>query len=140
MRSFGLILFAAALVMFSRPGFGQDKQPRAALASSVQVKLPAGDVEIEYVESKEGMVLIVNSKGASVQAQRVYLGDGKIAVVFEASHKGFFTPNGPVNAAAIDFKEGSVIKVARGKREVWGAKPGEVYVLTPGIRFEVQKE
>lgn len=136
MRLYSVIFSAAALATLAWQSIGQDQPTRTPLGSTIQVVLPEGDVEIQYAETADGMVLLAKSLDASVQARRLYLGDGKIAVAFEASSKGFLTPTGLVNAAAIQLKDGSVFKIPHGKTEKWGERVGEVYVLTGGIKYQ----
>lgn len=118
----------------------QDKPERTKLGSSIQVEFPHGDVRITFVESREGMVLRADCDGVSVQAQRLYLGDGKVAVQYEALTSGFYTPNGKVNAAAIEFKKSTTINVPPGVIEKWGTRRGEVYVNTPSLHFKATDE
>lgn len=117
----------------------QAEPPQAPLGSSVRVEIPHGKVRIVYVESNEGMVLLVEGNGVAVRARRVFLGNGKIAVPFEATTQGFFTPNGKVNVAALVLEEKSTYAFPAGMEQAWGRRSGEVYVLTPGIRFEPKK-
>lgn len=139
MRALIFTLIATCLVAVSF-GRASEEKPRAkSLASSVRVTLPLGTIQITYVESDEGMVLDVYCRGTSVRAQRLFLGDGKIAVKYEASSEGFSTPNGPVNAAMIELKEGSTLAVARDQQFEWGAKKGEVYLHTESIKFGMKK-
>lgn len=136
-----LIIVGAASL---RPGFGQgqerkeDKARQAPIASPILAVLPQGDLEIVYVESKHGMTLIVKSHDGSIQAQRIWLGDGKAAVMFEATNNGFRTPKGRVNAASLAYEEASTLTFPRHAKSVWGAKRGEVYVRVPGLKFQFE--
>lgn len=142
LRKFGflVVIVVVALATISWRGFGQDKPSQTALASSVQVEIPDGDVEIAYIESPEGMVLDLESTDTHVQSQRFYLGDGKKAVLFEANSKGFFGPDGQIHAAGVKYKEGFSLQVSPEKLVPWGKKRGEVYVLTPGLKLESRKK
>lgn len=133
-------VIAIGLGLCTQPVFSQVKLPPDRLGSSVQVTFPIGDIKIKYVESNEGMVLIANCKVVSVRSQRMYLGDGKSAVLFAATNNGVQTPNGLLNAAAIDVKNGITITVHREKLEPWGAKRGETYLLVPNLKFKVSEE
>ena len=142
MRSLGvvLVLAVAATFSFSWSGLGQDgeeKNSRAPLAGPVEVELPAGDVLIQYVESKNGMALLITSHDGKVEVQRARLGDGKVAVLFEASTKGFLTPKGMINAAGVTIEEASTYKCPIAKKEAWGEKRGEVYIRVP-LKFEFE--
>ena len=121
--------------MFAALAPADEKTPPFHAESSIQVEMPFGDIQISYVESNEGMVLIAKCKDVSVRSQRLYLGDGKLAVMYEATNSGFFTPGGKVNAAQIELKRGQSIQCRSTKREEWGAKRGAVYLLTEGLTF-----
>lgn len=106
-------------------------------SSSIQIEMPSGDMEIAFIESNEGMVLVATCQGVKVRAQRFYVGDGEFAVLFEASPHGFSTPNGKVNSAGITLESGSVISVPRNALKRWGAKRGELYLRTDSLTIVV---
>jgi len=137
MRSFTLPLIVVCLLTVPWALASEGKPASVPLGSSVQVTLPLGTIQISYIESEEGMVLEAYCRGTTVRARQLYLGDGKIAVKYEASNQGFSTPTGNVNAAMIELKNGSTIKVKRDQVSQWGAKCGEVYLNTESIKFEV---
>ena len=138
MRAFTLSLIVICLLTVPWALASEKEAASVPLGSSVQVTLPLGTIQISYIESEEGMVLEAYCRGTTVRAQRIYLGDGKIALKYEASNQGFSTPSGKVNAAMIELKNGSTIKVKRDQVSPWVAKYGEVYLNTESIKFEVQ--
>jgi hypothetical protein len=72
-----------------------------------------------------------------VRARRLYLGDGKVAVAYEATSQGVHSQGRWLpNQAAFDFKHRSVIEVGREHLLPWGEKSGEVYVRLQGIEFK----
>ncbi|MCA9155670.1 MAG: hypothetical protein KDA38_12815 [Planctomycetales bacterium] len=104
-------------------------------SSSIQIEMPSGDMEIAFIESNEGMVLVATCQGVKARAQRFYVGDGEFAVLFEASTDGFWTPHGKVNAAGITLESDSVISVPRNALTRWGAKRGELYLRTDSLKI-----
>lgn len=139
MRALTLALIAICVLIVPRARATEEKPASRGPASSVRATLPLGTIQISFIESDEGMVLEAYCRGTTVRAQRFYLGDGKIAVKYEAKSEGFFTPTGRVNAAAMDLKDGSTIRVKRDQVSKWGARHGEVYLHTESIKFEVQE-
>ncbi len=135
MRSVVVPSMIVTLGMLAIPMLAQVPTKNIGCPSSIQVELPLDDIEIALVESNEGMVLIARCQDVSVKSQRLYLGDGRTAVLFEASNDGLFTPNGNRNAAAIEFKKGQTISVPKEKSERWGANRGEVYLQTAALKF-----
>lgn len=139
MRSINIWLVIGSVLLVSG-AHSQENNTHSPLSSSVRVELPLGNIQISYVESDEGMVLDLYCRGTSVRSQRFYLGDGHVAVKVEASPRGFLAPNGLINAALLEIKEGSTIMLPKAKYEKWGAQPREVYVQTESVKFEVQKD
>jgi hypothetical protein len=65
------------------------------------------------------------------------LGDGKVAVAYEATSGGVWSQGRKLpNQAAFDFRHGSVIEVGREHLQPWGRQAGEVYVRLQGIEFK----
>jgi len=115
--------------------------PTAALSeervsNTVMIDFPIGDIEIRHLESSRGMILNVRSKTISIQARRLYFGDGKHAVKYEGSQFGMKTPTGLVKVGAIQIKNGETIKTTADTLEKWGRRPGEVYILVPNLKFD----
>ncbi len=135
MRKTCVWLAMVFLVFVTAVSQAHDSDQQELPLSSVQIELPSGDIEIAYVESNEGMVLVAQVSGISVRSQRLYLGDGKIAVKYEASNNGFFAPSGKVKSAVLEIKKGDSVVVPSAKIEKWGAVHGAVYILVRGIKF-----
>ncbi len=139
MRRASFLSAVAVFGMLVVATVGQDLAQNRPPNSSIQVSLPAGNIEIAYVESNEGMILVATCKRVTVRSQRMYLGDGENAVLFEANTSGLVTPNGTVNASAIELKSGETITISPSQREVWGATRGALYVRTESLKFVVSK-
>jgi hypothetical protein len=133
------LFFAAVLLLCPHHVLGQDKKPPAPqLLGSIQVQLPEGDVRMSYVESSEGMALLLHAGDSHVRARRLFLGDGKLAVAYEATQAGVVSQGRWLpNQAAFDFKHRSVVKVNREHAQPWGDLAGEVYVRLQGVEFKV---
>ena len=140
MKPFLSILLAIGITLAPTAVSGDEKSPPVPLRSPVQIKLPISDVQIKYVESREGMVLIATCNYVSVQSQRFYLGDGKNAVLFSAGNDGFQTPSGKQNVGALTLKDGATIQVNDTTLQPWAARPGEIYLLVPNLKFKVHQE
>jgi hypothetical protein len=133
----GLVLVGTLLVVGSFVA-AWDKPPAAATLGSVEVQLPEGDLRLSFVESAEGMALSLQAGDAHVQARRLFLGDGKIAVAYEATSQGVHSQGRWLpNQAAFDFKHRSVVEVSREHQQAWRATAGEIYVRLQGIEFRV---
>ena len=138
MRTLLCSMLVVGLVLTGGICAAQDKVPTAAALASVQVQLPEGDLRMSFVESLDGMSLLLQAGDAHVQARRLFLGDGKIAVAYEATDKGVHSQGRWLpNQAAFDFKHRSVIEISREQAQPWGRQAGEVYVRLQGIEFRV---
>ena len=116
----------------------QDKPPAAAALEAVEVQLPEGDLRMSFVEAPGGMALLLHAGDSHVRANRLFLGDGKIAVAYEATNSGVHSQGRWLpNQAAFDFKHRSVIEVSSEHAQKWGARAGEVYVRLQGVEFRV---
>ena len=140
MKTFDRIFAFVAMGILAVLAQVQDGKPSVGPRSSIQIEMPQGDIEIAHVESDEGMVLIAKCKDVTVKSQRLYLSDGKHALMFEASTNGFFTPSGKVNSAAINLRQGDHLSFPESKSEKWGAKRGEIYLLIKGVSFVPEKK
>lgn len=124
---------------------GQVKEGRAPAerlapqGQPVVVALPHGRVEVLYYESEWGMRIMVKTGAAEVQGRRVHIGDGKVAVAFEADGKGWDGPDGRVNRAGVDYPAGATVRVPADRAKKWAAVAGEIYVLTPELTYQVAK-
>ncbi len=140
MKMYALLCLVAVLFAPIRGALGEEVGTPQKLQSPILVELPIGEIEIDYIEGKFGMTLMAKCKGVSLTAHRIYLGDGKIAVLFEGTNDGFFTPNGKVNAAGLRFSQGHNLRIPANKVEAWGEKPGEVYLRSENLKFFVQDD
>ena len=136
---FTLCVAAICGVLLSVPGTGaQDKVPPPAELAAMEVQLPEGDLRMSFVESPSGMALLLTAGDSHVQSKRLYLGDGKIAVAYEATGNGVHSQGRWLpNQAAFDFKHRSVIEVSPEHAQKWGQRAGEVYVRLQGIEIRV---
>jgi hypothetical protein len=103
----------------------------------IQVQLPAEDVTLFYIEARAVFTVQLKTETASVEGQKLYLGDGAVAVELVAhSTDGIFL-QGVKYRQGDQFKKGSAIKVRPGNKNASELKPGDVYVKLPGISFEL---
>jgi hypothetical protein len=103
----------------------------------IQVVLPAQDVTLFYVESRAVFTVQLKTEGASVQGQRFYIGDGKVAMELVAHVTDGIFLQGVKYRQGDQFKKGAVITVRPGHKKASELKPGEVYVVLPGVSFEL---
>jgi hypothetical protein len=116
--------------------------PRAAQADSidgrvVQVQLPAQDVTLFYMERQAVFTVRLTTETASVEGQRLYIGDGEVAIDLVAHATDGIFLQGVAHRNGDQFKKGTVIKVRPGYKKASELKPGDVYVTLPGITFEL---
>jgi hypothetical protein len=131
------VSLAFAVLLLTGSVLAQDrKNVLTGHPDAVQVMLPSGTVTVSYVEAAEGMMVYVTAQEVTVKARKLFLGDGRIAVKFEARHDGFFTPAGKPNVAGLTYESGAIIKFNNESRQAWASEAGVVYVLTPDITFE----
>jgi hypothetical protein len=116
----------------------EDPIPAAAPLGSIQVQLPEGELRLSYAESPEGMALLLHAGDAHVRGRRLWLGDGKIAVAYEATNSGVVSQGRKLpSAAAFDFNHRTVIEIHPDHAHKWGQKAGEVYVKLQGVQFKL---
>jgi hypothetical protein len=103
----------------------------------VQIQLPAEDLTLYYIEARAGFTVKLAAKTAFVEAPRMYIGDGTIAVELYAD---------PIHGIRLQktdldqgdqFKQDSRIQVQPGYRRAVDLKPGDIYVTLPGIIFDL---
>jgi hypothetical protein len=132
------MLASMALVLAGPVACGEDKIPAPAPLGSIQVQLPEGELRLSFVESAEGMALLLHAGDSHVRGRRLWLGDGKIAVSYEATSGGVNSQGRRLpNAAAFDFDHRTVIEVQPDHMHEWGQQAGETYVKLQGVRFKV---
>ena len=115
---------------------------RPALADTIsgrvtQIKLPAEDVTLYYVEARDVFTVRMKTKSASVEGQKMYIGDGRVAIDLVAhSTKGIFL-QGMEYKQGDQLKKGVTIEVRPGYKNATELKPGDVYVTLPGVLFSL---
>ena len=142
MSSRWLVVFVAVLLASPGNGPAREKAEEPIPAQVIQVVFPAGDVSISIVETKKGKAVRVSVKDSSVQAKRVYLGDGNVAVEVEATEDGVRIngkKGGLTSNLGYTFEKGSIIAILPGQLKAGAVKAGEVYATVPGIEFVLEK-
>ncbi len=136
MKTISFAVFALVLALFS---------PVSAVADTVdgrvlQVQLPREDVTLFYIEARSGFTVKMKTETAAVEGQKLYIGDGKVAIDLVAhSTQGIYL-QGVKYRQGDQFKNGATIKVLPGFRNAAELKPGDVYVTLPGVAFELPEE
>ena len=101
----------------------------------IQVELPAEDVTLLYVEARSGFTVKLEAKTASVEGQKMFIGDGQVALDLVAhASQGIFL-QGVKYKQGDRFKIGAKIKVQPGYKKASELEPGDVYVRLPGVLF-----
>jgi hypothetical protein len=103
----------------------------------VQVQLPAQHVTLLYIEARAVFTVQLKTKTASVEGQKLYLGDGDVAIDLVAHPTDGIFLQGVNYHNGDQFKNGSTIKVRAGYKKGSELKPGDVYVTLPGVSFEL---
>ena len=103
----------------------------------LQVQLPAQDVTLLYIEAREVFTVQLKTGSASVEGQKLYLGDGKVAIDLVAHPTDGIFLQGVKYHQGDQFKNGSTIRVRAGYKKASELKPGDVYVTLPGVSFEL---
>jgi hypothetical protein len=103
----------------------------------IRVQFPNEDVTLYYVEALACFTVKLESDTASVEARRMYIGDGEVAVELTAhATDGIFLQKRNLMQGD-KFKRGSKIKVDPGYKQAVNLSPGDVYVVLPGVTFQV---
>ena len=112
----------------------------------IHVALPPGEFRMEHI-MKDGKPLVRVSVGKTViDAQVVYLGDGKHATVFEATKEGTLwkRPNGKgfvFGGGVGTYEPGTRIGVLGGHYyRVEQLKAGSIYLTTPSILIDFTQD
>lgn len=103
----------------------------------VQVRLPAQDVTLSYIEATVGFTVQLKTKDAAVEAQKLYIGDGTVAIDLVAHPTNGIFLQGVKYRQGDEFKKGSTIQVRAGYKKASELRPGDVYVTLPGVSFEL---
>lgn len=108
-------------------------------SSVVQVRLPGEDATLLYVEAKGGFTVKLETEHSSIEARKLYLGDGEVAVLLEAHPlNGPYFQGAALNQGFV-FKKNATIPLKLGYKKASELPPGSVYVILPGVTFEAPK-
>lgn len=133
-RHFLLWFALASSVLWQLPAFAQSIDGRV-----VQLQLPAEDFTLYYVEARAVFTVKLAGKTAFVEAPRMYIGDGVVAVPLRADEtNGIFLQDRKL-VQGDQFKQDSRISVAPGYKRAVDLQPGDLYVILPGIIFDLPK-
>ena len=102
----------------------------------VQLQMPAEDFTLYYVEAREVFTVKLACKTASVEAPRMYIGDGEIAIDLFISSDGIRLQKTLLKQGD-GFKQDSRIQMQPGYKRASELKPGDLYVTLPGIIFDL---
>jgi hypothetical protein len=106
----------------------------------VQVRLPGEDATLLYVETRGGMTVKLQTDNSSIAARKMYLGDGNVAVLLEAHPlKGPVFQGDELDQGYV-FQKDATIKVRPGYKKAVDLPVGSLYVILPGVTFEVPKK
>lgn len=116
--------------------------PRLAIGDTIdgrvfQVELPAEDVTLLYVEARSVFTVRLKANTASVEGQKMYIGDGKVAIDLVASSNNGILLQGVKYKQGAQFKNGAAIMVRPGYKKASELKRGDIYVTLPGVLFEL---
>lgn len=127
-----LLVVVPALISTSF-AFGQSSDGQV-----FQVQLPKQDISVSLLEAPSGCTVRLQTESASVEGQRMYVGDGKVAIDLMAD------PNYGIYLQGVkfqgSFKNGSTIKLRPGYFQAANLQPGTVYVTLPGLTFELPEK
>ena len=126
------VMFIAVVLGAPWPARGDSIDGRV-----VQVQLPAQDVTLLYIEARAVFTVQLKTKTASVEGQKLYLGDGNVAIDLVAHPTDGIFLQGVNYHNGDQFKNGSTIKVRAGYKKASELTPGDVYVTLPGVSFEL---
>lgn len=131
-----LVMLIVTLMFCTTAEFSFAQKPAR---NFVEIEFPIGDIEVIFVESSRGMILVATSGTIRMSARRIYFGDGEHAVKYEASNSGIETPSSNKKiGGGFNIDDGITIIAESRKLEEWGAKPNEIYVKVPNIEFKTK--
>lgn len=106
-----------------------------------KITFPAEDVVLSYGERAPVFVVGLTTASAALEAPRVYIGDGEVALQLRADEsKGIFFQGDIPLKSGHKFEKGSTVEVRPGFKWAKDLKPGDVYVILPGVKFVRPKE
>ncbi len=103
----------------------------------VQVRFPVEDVVFSYVEARTLFTVQMESKSASIEAPRMYIGDGEVAILLEARGDQGLYLQGESISQGNGLKAGSAVKLRPGFKKAADLAPGTIYVTLPAVQFDV---
>lgn len=145
MRRSYVVLMIAILTVACWPMSGAERHENGIWSSAdgrvIHFRLPKEDIGIDYVERLPVFLVNLRTKDAEIEAQDLYIGDGDVAIPLQAHQsKGIFM-QGDIQLKSGDrFEKGSKIKLKKGFKTAKELKPGEIYVILPGVTFERPKD
>ena len=123
LRCLLVLLLATLLICTSAERVCAQKPTR----NFVEIEFPIGDIEVIFVESSRGMILVATSGTIRMRARRIYFGDGKRAVKYEASKtrrsrvrkiggrflsKAGLIPSGPAALVSLNLAKALIIRAS----------------------------
>jgi len=132
-----MIKVAVALLV----GLSISALPTGAQAESidgrvVQMKMWQ-DITLYYLETPNVFTVELRTQQASVQAQRLYIGDGTIALELVAHSSKGITLQGIPLKQGDEIKKNSKIQVKPGYKKATELVAGDIYVTLPSVIFEM---
>lgn len=127
-----------AVLLMSLAGFTRAAAGAESIDGRVvQFQMPAEDFTLYYVEAREVFTVKLASKTASIEAPRMYIGDGEIAIELYANSINGLRLQSTDKKQGDTFKQDSRIQVEPGYKRASELKPGDLYVTLPGIIFDL---
>jgi hypothetical protein len=119
-------------------------QERSGLPAGVtRITLPPGEVTLEFVKSKKTPTVKIIVGQTVIEGERLFLGDGKVAMEVEATKEGMHFPSstgkkGLVLEGEWTNQPGAVIDLGTDYLGLDQLKAGSVYVITPSVKFRYE--
>ena len=108
-------------------------------SSVVQIRLPGEDATFIYLEAPGGFTARLETENSSVEARKIFLGDGEVAVELRIDPvKGPVFQGEEIKSGHV-FKKDATIKLHPGYKRASDLRPGSVYVILPGVTFDAAK-
>lgn len=134
---FAYLVFSVLALCLPAVSMTPDDRPTTVDGRVVQMKLPAQELRLSYIESRSTFTVELAADVASVQAEKMYIGDGTIAIELRAdSTNGIFLQDELLQHGTRLEKQ-AVVKVKPGYKQATELKPGDVYVVLAGVNFEL---
>lgn len=101
--------------------------------------MPDQDVTLYYVERLGAFSVELRADDASVEAQKMYIGDGTVAILLVAHPTNGIRLQGDKLRQGDKFESGAKIQVKPGYKKASELSPGDVYVTLP-VTFVLPEE